>query len=143
MREQSATPTAQSVELDPQPIRIRIASYVAEEVVPGSVKFTFAGKTYIDRLGRLIYDPTDGAALDAGSIDYSTGQLEITWWQGGVAPTFELLACITQFGMAPVTGAVIRTLSAPLKPEAFQLTAVTADGELIIRCWSLVSQLPG
>lgn len=52
----------------------------AEPIVPGSVRFTLAGKTYVDRQGQLVadVDAATGAGTSAGTINYATGECTLT-----------------------------------------------------------------
>ena len=111
------------------PITLDLTATVADAIVPNSVRFTLAGKTYDDRNGTLYtdIDPQTGAGLVAGSLDYTSGAATLTYWADGVAPGIDVSSCLTRYGDWTATTAVFRTQLAPLKPESVSITAV-AEG---------------
>lgn len=104
-------------------------------VIPGSVLFTFAGKTYRDRAGAIVTDwsSTTDAGSSVGSIDYSTGIVELDEWQGSVNLTtpVEILSCLTWRGERTSYYSKFRTAGAPLRQASLILNAVTESGEQV------------
>ncbi|QNK69189.1 hypothetical protein [Variovorax sp. PAMC26660] len=118
------TPSASTLTLD-------LTANYAERVVPGSVRFTLGGKTYVDRSGLLYVDidPATGAGTAAGRIDYATGICTITLWTAGasaVAQIQSLLVLVTN--IAGVDAVTFRTPVAPLRPGSLQILATRLDG---------------
>jgi len=102
-------------------------------IVPGSVMFTAAGKTYIDRNGTLYADvsPTTGAGISAGTINYETGAIDLTYYTPNVALNLNILACLGRYGEWTMTEAAFRTAGSPLRPASFYVQATAADGTLM------------
>lgn len=101
-------------------------------VIQGSVLFEFAGKNYRDRAGAIITDwsSTTDAGSNVGSIDYSTGIVELNEWPGGVnlLTTVNILSCLVWRGERTTLYSKFRTAGAPLREGSFILNAVTESG---------------
>lgn len=130
----SVEPTDAEATLDAKPIVLNLTPMSAQQIVPGSVMFRFAGSIYVDRSGKLYADPNPatGSGLEAGTIDYHTGLATLTWWRGGNAPLFTDFSCLTRYGVWLAIGASFRTTVSPLKPQSLQITATAVDGTQII-----------
>lgn len=115
---------------------------IQESLVLGSINFTFGGKTYFDRLGKLYSDlnPTTGAVTEAGTIDYDSGVAYFTAWASGGANTITLHSLYsTPVAQRPVDHVVFRIPAAPIRPSSLQILAsrsyasesinVTADAD--------------
>lgn len=105
----------------------------AEIIVPGSINFALASKTYFDRAG-LLYSDLDiltGAATAAGSINYTTGAVTITEWIPGTANTVTLRSLLTTLDGAPVDEVSFRVPSAPVRPSSLQVLATKLTGGTI------------
>jgi hypothetical protein len=134
----SGTPTARSVSLSNEPLRLRLAPVTSDPIVPGSVLFEFAGKTYADRNGTLVtdIDPSNGSATNAGTIDYSSGQCELTFWDAGFAleedeTILTVRSLLTSFGEHTTENAFFRTAGSPIRPASLYVQVVAEDGELL------------
>jgi len=103
---------------------------VVDPIQPGSVWFTWGGKTYIDRQGKVFrdLDTKTGAAVEAGSIDYTTGAVALTNYGSSTGGSVSLKSLLTRFGDLPVSYVAFRTPGAPLRPATFSVQAVRADG---------------
>lgn len=114
-------------------LQLDLTATVGDAVVPGSVMFRATGKTYVDRNGTLYadLDPTTGAGMAAGSIDYATGVATLTWWGDNVALNRVVDACLTQYGEFTATEVYFRTAGSPLRPGSLYVQATTIDGDLI------------
>lgn len=132
--EAAIAPLDESETLAAQNIKFNLSPMTAQQIVPGSVMFTFGGATYVDRAGKMVMNPSTstGAGTDAGTINYATGDVELTYWIAGQQPTLTVQSCLTRYGNFTVTSAAFRTAAAPLKPEALQVIATTINGEQII-----------
>lgn len=107
---------------------------ISNSVVPGSVLFDLAGRTYFDRAGTLYYgfDQATSAGTAAGTIDYSSGRAAIYDYVGGVAPAFDMRSLLTE--VAPLPMAVVngRTPGSPLRPGTFYIQANRySDGQVV------------
>jgi hypothetical protein len=121
----AASDGARTASVPAPPVQIRLNRGTSNTVVPSSVVFTLGGSRYVDRGGRLVRDPslTTGAGLDAGSISYSTGQVQITSYAGGVAPALAVQALLTEVAPLPLSVATGRTPGSPIRPGSFILQA--------------------
>lgn len=111
-------------------LELDLTTTVADAIVPNSLRFTVAGKTYDDRNGTLYtdIDPVTGSGINAGSLDYATGVATLTYWADGVAAGLSVTSCLTRYGDWTATESCFRTPVSPLKPESVSLVAVTTDG---------------
>lgn len=126
--------TAVSYELDMPPLRFRILPRLADSsVVPGSVRFSYNGKTYDDREGTLYtdIDPITGAGTPAGAINYLDGWVTLDYYASG-SGAVSVTSLLGVWGEWTAEDAFFRTEASPLKPEALQLVALTAEGEQVI-----------
>ena len=102
-----------------------------DPIVPGSVRFEYAGRTYVDRNGALYHsiNPASGSGLYAGTIDYSTGALNVVAWERGQANTISVKSLLVRYNESGRDHVDFRTPGAPLRPGSFVLRAVTLQGE--------------
>lgn len=122
------TTDAQEETLSPS-IRVRLTPAIGERIIPGSVRFALGGRVYFDRLGQLFTDlnPENGAAIQAGTIDYAAGVCNLTLWTPGQSTAVTLIACLTEFQQRPVDELAFRTPIAPVKPGSLQILCNRAD----------------
>jgi len=117
-----------------QPFTIDLTPNSAgQTIVPGSINFIWSGNRYVDRLGKLYRnpDPTTGLGAEAGSVDYSTGIITLSLYDGG-ANTVTLQSLTGRIGNQLITSATFRTPGAPLRPGSISIVGVTIDGTTII-----------
>ena len=103
---------------------LKLMYQYAENIVPGSVMFSWAGKTYYDNgTGTLLCDfnPATNAGTTAGTVNYATGDCALTTFNTGVANTLSLLSMLTTQGGTPVDFATFRIPAAPVVPSSLQL----------------------
>jgi hypothetical protein len=115
-------------------IAVDLTPRTVQPIVPGSVRFLFAGDTYIDRSGVLYrnINPATGAGTLAGAINYETGIATLTTWTGGGASTLSISALLTQLGILPIATLVSRAPGQSLRPASFQIRANrVSDGTLV------------
>lgn len=121
-------------EFDLPPLQADLTPTVRNAIVPRSLMFEFAGRTYYERAGVLYHSmsPMTGAGTVAGSIDLETGTATITSWQGGGAAAFSVRALLTE--VAPVPLAVVhgRTPGSPLRPSTFYIQANQWKGGALV-----------
>ncbi len=103
----------------------------AEEIVPGSVRVSFAGKTLLDRSGKLYLDinPLTGSGTECGTLDYQTGIADVTGAAiGGQANSAAVAALLTAIQGHPVDAVTFRSAAAPLRPGSLVLQFARASG---------------
>ncbi len=131
VRYRAADSPSSAVEtLAPTSLAFDLTDRYAERIVPGSVRFSLGGKTYIDRLGTLAtdVDAATGAGTLAGRIDYASGATEVTVWAPGSPNTLRLDALVTEIAGQPVDEATFRVPAAPVRPASVQIRAVPLTG---------------
>lgn len=113
-QQQTATMTAWNLKLMYQ---------FAENIVPGSVMFAWGGQTYYESNGTLYtaFNPATNAGTAAGTINYSTGDVNITSFTSGGANTISLLSLLTTQGGTPVDFATFRIPASPVVPSSLQI----------------------
>ena len=109
-------------------IKIDLLPTVANALVPGSLSFTLAGDTYVDRAGRLVKNPshTTNSGSDAGAVNYSTGVITLTDYTGGGASSVAVSA-LTRRGVWVDWRLRFRTAAAPLQSGSLYVSANDAD----------------
>ena len=116
------------------PLKITLVPDLPGSIIPGSLVFTMGGGTYIERSGIVYRDLnlSTNAGTAVGTIDYSTGVVELTSYPAGVSNSVQLIACLTHSTGFTIFSAVFRTAGAPLRPGSLQITAVRADTAQIV-----------
>ncbi len=101
-------------------------------IVPGSIDFSWAGNRYVDRLGKLYRNPsaTTGYGVEAGTINYDTGVIELTLYDGG-SNTITLHSITGRIGNQLLPSVTFRTPGAPIRPGSLSIQGTTVDGETI------------
>ena len=115
-------------------VSIYLGQGFTDRFVPGSLWFSWGGKDYIDRQGKLFRDMNrnTGAVIEAGTIDYRTGEARLTNWGTTTGGSATVRTLLTNVGTLPVSYIVFRTPGAPIRPASLYLQAVRADtGDLI------------
>ncbi len=102
-------------------------------IVPGSVLFTAAGRTYVDRNGTLYTDIdwSAGSGTEAGSIDYATGAISLTLVNADRPLALSVLSCLGRYGNWTMEAAQFRTPGSPMRPASFYVQASTPGGALL------------
>jgi hypothetical protein len=106
------------------------ASPVYRNPLPRGIRFRFNSSLYVDRGdGRLYRDLNylNGTAVDAGSVNYSTGVALLEDYAAG-SPSLTLQGLAVSQGAQWGTAIAFRTSGAPIAVESLQLTATTIDG---------------
>lgn len=115
-------------------LKLILTRTVIDPILPGSVWFTWGGKTYVDRQGKVFRDMDShtGAAVEAGTIDYQTGAVLLTNYGTSTGGPVTIKSLVTRYGNMPVSYSAFRTPGSPLRPSTFSLQAVRVDtGEAI------------
>lgn len=114
------------------PVQLLLTPTISDSIVPGSVRFTFKGRTYVDRNGGLYHsvDPVSGAGIYAGAIDYAGGAANLTQWLAGGGNAVQVQSLLTRIADPGAAVIFFRTPGSPLRPGNFTLRATTLDGVL-------------
>lgn len=102
-----------------------------EYLVPGSVQFTFAGRTYYDKDGAIYADfnrETGAAGSFSGLVNYQTGDVNLINWNDKAAARINVLSLLTMLNYLPVSGIDFIIPAAPIRPGSFMLRATRVDG---------------
>lgn len=115
------------------PVELDLTPGIIDAIVPGGVRFTFRGRTYVDRAGSLYFniDPLTGAGTYAGSVDYASGKATISNWAAGGANGISIQALLTRMFEPGTDALYFRTPGSPLRAGAFTLRATTLEGDLL------------
>ena len=131
-----------SVDTDPTPqttsktlseFQIDITTTTGNPLVSGSVMFTYAGNTVIDRQGfvyRNVSSTTD-SGIQCGTINYETGRVTLTNWDAGTN-NLTITSAATSIMPSYVFGVTGRAPGAPLATGQFQLVCVASNGTNIV-----------
>lgn len=136
--------------LPPQPpapidLGIDLTPGTDDPIVPGSVRFVYRGKTYVDRSGGLYHsiDPVNGSGIYAGTIDYATGRAKLVAWEKGGANTISVQSLLVRFNESGQQHIEFRTPGAPLRAGSFTLRANLLDGTLLTATADLNGDITG
>lgn len=115
------------------PLLHDLTTTIADHVVPGSVMFSAGGKTFIDRNGTLYADvsTTTGAGITAGSVNYATGEVSLSYWTNGAGLALSVTACLTAYGEHSANSFFFRTPGSPIRPGSLYIQATAQDGTLM------------
>lgn len=131
--ESAATDVPQIEEVTHDGVWFDLTPMVADQIVPGSIRFTWAGHTYLDRAGKVYrdVDATTNSGTESGVVEYASGKVTLTDYVTG-ANTLTVSSLLTVKGSWYATEIFFRTPGSPLKPSSLSVRAVTLDtGETI------------
>lgn len=111
-------------------IRFDLTNRFDETIMPGSINFTLGGRRYFDKLGQLYngLEVMTGAATTAGSINYQTGEVNLTDWVPGATNTVGLTSLLTSTGDHAVCNVTFRCPVSPVRPGSLQIVGSRAEG---------------
>ncbi|MEM4239237.1 MAG: hypothetical protein QXP49_06000 [Nitrososphaerota archaeon] len=95
-----------------------------KQVVPGTVQFKIGNDVYTDFDGKIYKNNS----IEAGIINYETGRVTVTSWQGG--GSFELQSCAVST-INRASSSVSFIVPSRVKPSSFTISAVATDGTQI------------
>lgn len=127
--------TAQSEEVTGPPLVIDLTPTVRDQVVGGSARLTFGGRTYVDRSGSLYYGiaPLTGAGTLGGSIALSNGEATLTAYTGGGASnTATVNSLLTVQGDAATNALFFRIPAQSIKRGSLSIRANRIDTGALI-----------
>lgn len=121
----SATNAAQTDNFPAPPIIVDLTPTTVQPIVPGGVRFGFAGDIYIDRAGVLYrsVSTSTNSGISAGTIDYTTGLATITDWIAGGSKTISVQALLCQSGNSPLGLLCGRVPGQAIRPSSFIIQA--------------------
>lgn len=127
--EDSPSTSAEEETINLPPVVLDLTPGIIDTVTPGSVRFQFRGRTYVDRQGLLVYDvdPLTNAGTTGGSVDYASGRASITEWAAGGGNSIQVQSLLTSLKEPGVSGAFFRAPGSPLQAGSFTLRAVRLD----------------
>ncbi|WP_316150050.1 hypothetical protein [Cupriavidus sp. BIC8F] len=103
-----------------------------EPVIPGSVMFTWGGKTFYDGNGNgSLYTDFNSATNSgtlAGSINYATGDMVLTNWTPGASNAIVLASLLTKVTGQPVDFVSFRIPQAPVVTGSLQISYSPVTG---------------
>lgn len=105
----------------------------AEQILAGSVRFTLASSTYIDKLGSLYRNPsvTTGAGTVAGQIHYGNGVVELSAWDIGGENNPMLETLVTQLESVKTNQVSYRAPMIPIRAQSLTLSATKVEGGVL------------
>lgn len=129
----SGSATTHNAAFTTSPIRVDLTNTITSRIVPGSLRFSAGGKTYIDRNGSLYTDVSNltGAGTLAGTVDYETGSASLTTWTNGAALALSISAALMTFGNYTATTAFFRTAGSPIRPGSIYVQVTSESGTLL------------
>lgn len=131
---ESGASTTSTTEAHPAaPMQIYLGDGAAGPTVPGSLRFTFRGRTYVDRAGTLVYDvdPATNTGTNGGTFDYSANIATLTDYVGVGSDTVTITSMLTRYVEPGVSGIMFRTPGSPVQIGSFTLRATTMTGALL------------
>lgn len=128
-----ATPTTDSETIPITEVQFQIGPEGDSTVIPGSVRFEWGGKVYIDREGDILtdFDPQTGAATAVGTIAYDGGIVTLTSWPAAAAPGVNVTAGVITNTEIVTDNIVHRTAGAPIRSQSYQITVTDEAGNII------------
>lgn len=130
--ESGASVTATTETHSAGPFAIDMSAGSTGAAVPGSVRFTFRGRTYVDRNGSLYYgiDPTTNAGTLGGNYNYDGNIATLTDYAAG-SNTVAINSLLTRYATVGVSAVYFRTHGAPLALSSFIARATDLLGNAI------------
>lgn len=131
----SVTGTPRTEDLEAPPLRLDLTPLVADAIVSGSVRFTVAGRRYVDRAGALYHsvNATTNAGTLGGTLSLAAGVASLTDYTGGGdgnAATIESL--LTVRGDGAVNSLFFRVPVQSLKRATLSVRATRIDTGALI-----------
>jgi hypothetical protein len=109
---------------------LRMKKVGGGQVVAGSVRFAFAGNSYLDRLGRVLtsLNTSTGSAADVGAANYASGDFTITQRPNNAAQGVVVQSGLVQTTSSQVSSITFRTPAAPLRPGTLSIAGTKVSG---------------
>ena len=109
---------------------LRMKKVGGGQVVAGSVRFSFAGNSYLDRLGRVLtnHNAATGSATDVGAANSATGDFTISQRANNAAQGVVVQSGLVQTTSSQVSSITFRTPAAPLRPGTLSIAGTNVSG---------------
>jgi hypothetical protein len=116
-----------------------------ESLLPGSLRFTFGGKDYIDRDGIIYTDfvQATGAATAVGTVNYQDATVTLDAWPDNAAAGLTITAAGSVTETVVTSQISFRTGGAPLRPQSLIVTVTDEDGNIISETAALDGSITG
>lgn len=139
-KEDSVVDQSEVETIDAPPVKLDLTPLLGEPIVPKSVRFTFNGKTYVDRSGSLYHsvDVSNNSGTLAGTIDYVEGECTITDYAAG-ANTIDVHSGAAVYRQQPVSFMAFRTPGAPVRQASMTISALFYDNSQTVQATSDVN----
>jgi hypothetical protein len=120
----SGTPISRTTEVTLPPLAFELLPGIADSIVPGTLRLTYGGKTYSDRIGGGVLYWDDGTV--AGEVDYSAAMVKLTAFGSG--STLAIQSLVSAYGQWYGDAFFFRTAGSPLQPGSLIINATALDG---------------
>ncbi|PJI50805.1 MAG: hypothetical protein CTR55_00465 [Pseudomonas sp.] len=116
------------------PVTLDLLPGISENILPGSLMFTWGADTYVDRSGVLYkgISSTTNAGTAVGSVDYAGRTATLSTYSAGAGSAVTLLACLTTNAGFSVNAMTFRTQGSPLRVGSLQITGVRVDNAQVV-----------
>lgn len=120
----NVAPVVATTSPTPSLLTFQLSKPLKGEIIAGSTVITIGGVDHIDDNGVILksFDNTDGTATVVGSLDYSTGIVNLTSWTGGTPNSISVGSSVVNYDFKPVSSIMGRVPSAPVKTLSFQFS---------------------
>lgn len=121
-------------------VALDLSPAVGNSLVPGSIRLTLGGSVYVDRQGGMVRDPSasTNSGMSAGTVNYVTGQVNLTAYSGGGSPAASV-AALTRRGVWQEWQFRARVSGAPVQPASVALRANRASDSGLVTVSSNLS----
>lgn len=118
----------------PQPVQIDLCPYTKDQIVPGSIQFTWMGHVYSDFEGVIYRGRTETSpGTISGTVDYTAGVAVMTDYVVAGSPAALTIQSLWTTKPAPPTAnLVFQVQVAPVKPAALITSVVDILGNQLI-----------
>lgn len=110
---------------------LRLKKVGGGQLVANSVRFSFAGNQYLERLGRVLtnLNTATGSAADVGAANYATGDLTISSRANNAPQGVVVQGGLVQTTSSQVASITFRTPAAPLRPGTLSIAGTKVSGD--------------
>lgn len=130
--EDTAAQTAHTEQVPMPSIRFYLTPAESDTIIPNTLVFEWGSARYQDFDGTILRNVTPGTnvGIDAGTINYQTGEVVLTDWES-VTGEIVILSLLTTLGQWSAEDVSFRTPGAPIRPGGINVRATALDGEFL------------